>query len=356
MGNANGRIYAPVNTDDVSSVMGVNSHDVGYLCSNIHLQTNPFAKFKPVIYNNPDSVDGFWRANDGNCGLTPYHLSKIADVVNYCNGTMNGWIYAPPKVGNYYRITDFDGYNHNAVKPLQNGLIVPDKVFDGDKLTIGFPWMKGADSIGFDDIAVVNDTYWCFYMVREGSGTVIHGTTDAKSSSAQGGIVEINTSSIPQRIGTWKLYPCLSTASYKFTDAYPVSDYYTIPFVNPVTIVIESAANKVQITVDTTGVVGSMASFKITVKNNTSSAITFNNNSWQLRKAGVSESEGLTVTEKTGTLNNFSLAAGASTEITLNRITADCVQTGADIIILLQSGAYKYRGPVVQLTPAVPVS
>ncbi len=42
MGHNNGVITAPVNTDDVSAVLGANSHDVATLCS--HERINKWSK------------------------------------------------------------------------------------------------------------------------------------------------------------------------------------------------------------------------------------------------------------------------------------------------------------------------
>lgn len=350
--NANGKITAPVNTDDVRNVLGVASDDVGYLCSNAHKQINPFAMFKPVRINNPDSVADFWKGLDGNCGFEPYQLSDISDIVNHCDGSMNGWKYLAPNSSYYFRLTDFDGYNHNAVHPLRGGAIVPKKIWSDDTLSIGFPWMKGSDTIGFGDIALTKDTYWCYYLKRASGSGGIHGTSERKASDESGDIVDIDIRGIANRIGTWKLYICLSTAKYSFNDV-KVSTYYTIPYVEPLDIVIEDKAGKVVITCTTTRVSGSTATFKIKVKNNTLSPISFKNNSWQLRIRGVSESDTLKITENFGSLEDFTLAADATKEITLTA-SADCVQTGADLIINLQSGAYKHRAPVENLTPTYP--
>lgn len=37
-----------ITTTAVANNLGVSSHAVGYLCSNNHGKTNPFAKYKPV--------------------------------------------------------------------------------------------------------------------------------------------------------------------------------------------------------------------------------------------------------------------------------------------------------------------
>lgn len=343
MGYSNGVISAPVNTDDVCTALGVSKHEVGYLCSNAHLKINPFAKFKPTRYDNVDSVDGYWKGLDGNCGFAPYQLSSIADIVNHCDGTLNGWEYLAPNGSYWKRLTDFVGYKHNAVRPLQNGLIVPDHVYSDGTISIGFPWMTGSDTIGFEDIAITKNTYWAFFFIKEVSGTKVHGTTTTQTASEEGGIIDIDVSSLPNPIGTWKLYPCLSTVSYKVTDGYPTSTYYTIPYVSPVTIVIESSANKVTMSVKITRIMEDGANITLTVKNNTSGAITFKNNSWQARYKGFSESSSIVTGEALGSIADFSLNSGASKDISIQIRKADCISSGAELLILLQSGAYKYR-------------
>lgn len=114
MAHSNGRITAPVNTDDVKDTIGENSHDVGTLC--LSNKINRWSKYKPVEYPSPDSVTNYWQGTDGKNGL---HIDLNADntftndfVRSFYNNPDN-WGYVHPQ--GFLRLTDFDGYNHNCI-------------------------------------------------------------------------------------------------------------------------------------------------------------------------------------------------------------------------------------------------
>lgn len=114
MGHSNGRITAPVNTDDVKDTIGENSHDVGTLC--LSNKINRWSKYKPVEYPSPDSVTNYWQGTDGKNGL---HIDMNADhtyTVDFVRSFYNNpdnWGYVHPQ--GFLRLTDFDGYNHNSL-------------------------------------------------------------------------------------------------------------------------------------------------------------------------------------------------------------------------------------------------
>lgn len=113
MAHSNGRITAPVNTDDVKDTIGEFSHDVGTLC--LSNKINRWSKYKPVEYPSPDSATNYWQGTDGKNGL---HIDMNADntftndfVRNFYN--TDNWSYVHPQ--GFLRLTDFDGYNHNCI-------------------------------------------------------------------------------------------------------------------------------------------------------------------------------------------------------------------------------------------------
>lgn len=117
MGHSNGRITAPVNTDDVKDTIGENSHDVATLC--LSNKINRWSKYKPVEYPSPDSVTNYWQGTDGKNGL---HIDMNADhtyTVDFVRSFYNNpdnWGYVHPQ--GFLRLTDFDGYNHNCIPPI----------------------------------------------------------------------------------------------------------------------------------------------------------------------------------------------------------------------------------------------
>lgn len=113
--HSNGRITAPVNTDDVSSVIGHASHDVATLCSSEKI--NPASKNKPIRFDKIGSLSDSERLGspaDKIEGI--YYGLKIATMTPLIN--IHGVNYEYQRVRpniDWSRIDDFVGYDHNAV-------------------------------------------------------------------------------------------------------------------------------------------------------------------------------------------------------------------------------------------------
>lgn len=118
MGNSNGVISAPINiASDVYSVLGLGAYngwyDVAYACGNEHGKINKLAKYKPVKVNTPAEITDTQR-NGVRFGLT-IPLRQMDDII-----TSSPWTYNPPIAGtDFSRLTDFIGYNHNAIAPVK---------------------------------------------------------------------------------------------------------------------------------------------------------------------------------------------------------------------------------------------
>lgn len=113
MGVNNGIITAPINLKDPYTCMGVGATEDGntlsYICSNIHEKINIWSKWKPVIVDTPQEITGE-QLKAAAYGLQWY---QSGDSLTYSIK------YNPPKLGeNWSRLTDFIGYNHNAVSGL----------------------------------------------------------------------------------------------------------------------------------------------------------------------------------------------------------------------------------------------
>lgn len=110
MGHSNGVITAPINTDDVSSVLGHASHDVKTLCMSDKIKK--YAKYKPVIIDTPvDITDAQRRAV--NYGMNVRQTTLTQAKAN----TQMPWLYNAIGSTNWGRLTDFDGYDHNSDIP-----------------------------------------------------------------------------------------------------------------------------------------------------------------------------------------------------------------------------------------------
>jgi len=115
MGNANGKITAPVSLrEDVAVVLGVSSGSLGYLAGNAHGKINMWSARKPIVHVSV----GVLTSSDFksvNYGLTIPHIkpSELPASKEEERG-MFLWYYTPPGEANWKRLADFDGYNHNA--------------------------------------------------------------------------------------------------------------------------------------------------------------------------------------------------------------------------------------------------
>lgn len=145
MGHNAGRITAPVNTDDVSAVLGVASHDVATLCT--HQRINSAALYQPRYSSvNPGlnlqstaSNDGFqWIATQ--IGQSPdgtgsgyscpaygvwvpkYNISSTSSSLwnALFTASRRTWFIKKPDANSYKILDHFIGYDHNAkiTKPI----------------------------------------------------------------------------------------------------------------------------------------------------------------------------------------------------------------------------------------------
>lgn len=130
MGHSNGKITAPVNTDDIKAALGETSDDVGTLCTSKKI--NKASKFKPIKYDTPAMLTDAQRAGDvesitkgiiyGVAFSAPLAFNELAEA-----GAMR---YHAPEAGtDWLRMTDFIGYDHNAAFTPQ-GVIANKTYFD----------------------------------------------------------------------------------------------------------------------------------------------------------------------------------------------------------------------------------
>lgn len=128
MAYSNGIITAPVSIYDVQKALGINTNDVGGLCTSVKI--NKFARFKPVRYASiPPITDANRKSvSHGITIPTPERGTSLTGtlIMDACE---LDWSYSLPSGGSSspYRLTDFAnaenpssyGYFHNAVPPIQ---------------------------------------------------------------------------------------------------------------------------------------------------------------------------------------------------------------------------------------------
>lgn len=141
MGHTTTTITAPVNTDDVSAVLNVASHDVATLCA--HEKNNKWSKRKPLRKESPDDF-ATWDKSAGNIPVTagypiiwgmqlPFNTSqqvgsvtslikplatRAAHLFSAQSGAcanVKNYVYMRPRIGtDFCNLGHYDGYNHKA--------------------------------------------------------------------------------------------------------------------------------------------------------------------------------------------------------------------------------------------------
>lgn len=168
MSVTNGIIKIPISlVDDIKPLLGVGglqSNDLGYICSNQHGKINPWSKYKPVQYEQRffqhwDSsqsmyVPDWYRGRDGNCGLNIQRCSTINNPQ---------WTYEAPRGWDPnlepYRLGDFADYNHNASPFFRLSFPLALSVMNGQSVILirEYEGTGRTGMLGIDDILVPTD-------------------------------------------------------------------------------------------------------------------------------------------------------------------------------------------------------
>ena len=166
MANNNGIITAPIGlAPDVYKVLGIAAqngwYDLAYACQNSHGKINRWAKFKPTrAGDTPATPTDWWKGLDGMCGLdVPIYSTQGNLDSGFIHDVISGdaaWGYlAPRERANWSRLTDFEGYNHNAGCPfgkLQSGIII----LNGGNADVDIipPTLQAQGQLRFEDFAL----------------------------------------------------------------------------------------------------------------------------------------------------------------------------------------------------------
>ena len=172
MGNSNGRISAPVSLHgDVYPVLGVSKtgtyYDTGYICSNAHGKINPFAKYKPTRYDNPNGGTNWWKASDGRYGFS------VAEDTWGTTVEPDAWTYLPPRPGtDWCRLADFNGYDHYANSTLVT-VNMPDKYVINNplKFTLNLNNIGSAYALSVADVLNIDSTNYGGFHISGTYGT-----------------------------------------------------------------------------------------------------------------------------------------------------------------------------------------
>ena len=346
MANANGIISGSVRQiADVKTVLGESVNTLSGLCKSTKI--NMWAKYKPVQFTGTRSST-WWKGRLLDCGIEPYKLSSrtsVADIVNHCDGTANGWSYYGRPNGTYpYRLLDFQGYNHNATPPISSFRLGASTIAPGTTLSafIVVRYSSNSDMLSLSDIDVLAPCYLGIYCRRTGTTTGFEGY--CSTTIANGGD-EVQLSTTGWTAGTYTIYPFLSTASR----AGVAADFYTIPMVSAPTLTVVSSAVFVNISDATKSGVRNV-SVTVQIVNRTSSSVTLTNNTWRTRPKYEEENDPETVEDMSGTIANQTVAVGATKTVSFTAtLTGDAADPtfGAMIYVYFQSATYKAAREII---------
>ncbi|MCM1356910.1 MAG: hypothetical protein NC212_10965 [Staphylococcus sp.] len=364
-------IVASVNlTADVYRTLGIGTvngvYDTGYACANTHGKINILSRYKPVRHSGifasvPGSASynpNWWRAADGNCGLVLKSLgSKYKDVVNWCNGNLNGWAYQAPDGSWPKRITDFCGYNPNAepfiysyevsqsVVPVGTPVMVvaasPD-IADADYKYTDLTKPPLSTELRIGDIETVKNAYFGVYMTYQGQYRRV---TSNIPVSETNGMLEIEIPTAGMSVGLWKVYPFLSSVKLGINDSDSVAGtFWTVPYATPLSVQLIASALYMYVTFDKpfTGSGGNYT-VNIIIDNQTGTAVRCNTNLWRVRFSDKDMDDDEVVGETLGTIPDFSVPANS--EITVQatiQVSAAVAAAGAPMLLIsLGGGTYR---------------
>lgn len=180
MGNNNGIITSPINLEtDVYKVLGLGSqngyYDVGYACSNEHGKINISSRYKPV--------------NSSILGILSKEQFKtlcygFGDVISSSDISQRKWGYIPPTDAGFYRLTDFDNYNHRASNFCSITLPTTIKGTQVNKASIQLLKLNGSDTngtLGVKDIYPKEIKFWGVRIKFIKSGKTLWSTVPINS-------------------------------------------------------------------------------------------------------------------------------------------------------------------------------
>lgn len=217
MPTTNGIITAPVTVSDVAHTLGVNSTDVGYLCYNTHGKINKWSAKKPLaLIGSPLPLDdSVFKKNDFGLDVDDAQMTSINLNDLFVN---KEWQYIAPAEGDWARLTDFEGYNHNAVCPV-SCQIECYNTQQGGNITVYFAGdMDGADMVisDFQRFAHANCVWGFAYRVKGSKNAFYVGWDENQGGSPQNPVTSIASLSATVADGTYEVIGLIHRTNDKY--------------------------------------------------------------------------------------------------------------------------------------------
>ena len=288
-------ITAPVSIKDLQQCFGLSDTDLGTLISKANI--NIWAKYKPVRLNSIDTVTNQWDATNNTWkntatwwkgstvtaigGIVPKQVLGLDNLAAQYDGNLNGWIYNKPSGGSLqpYRLQDFAGYNHNAIKAIDSFYINNSIVQNGSFTASA---IKASPSIQTDNLTLSDfssqafDTlYWGIVFTQNGQAKAAV-TSQTAGDASVSATFEGSGNSLP--LGTYKVYPFFTDTQILISQTVMPSQQYFFTCPNLVPIDVQIISSSADVTVSALYMSSAKTSIQFVIQGDPNRVLT--NNSW----------------------------------------------------------------------------
>lgn len=353
----NGIISSPISLRDVQTALGEKFTELSTACTSSKI--NMFAKYKPVRYPSVVPLNGDERQGiHKDWGLILPKSTSVTDIIKEINGHSNGWTYERPTGGSAspYRLSDFEGYNHNAkFEPTLSAPTVVENGIQGKTMRVSFSMQlfstspdqiehpENSDIIQLSDLSIA-DYYFGVYLKQVGGSQYVQviGPDTIRSGMA---VVSVRVSTMPA--GDWTIYPIVASEQLTQDGLDTQKTYSTIyglpthrvELVKSLVSIIGAAEKKI-------GTSASYVEWSITVRNDSTDTKTFNNNQVEIRYGTSEWSDPMMSPETYVRLENgITVEPGASKVIGSGRFgpydSTSSFFRSCKIIVSLNAGTYR---------------
>lgn len=158
-------VTAPIGLYDVMVALGESKEDIGTLCTSDKIKQ--WAKYKPYRINQPSDITDTQRKAINFGLIMPTIYNTKAGLIAGLRNDGGSWGYDRPTALDWQRITDFAGYNHDAIPPF--GTIKSQDLMLSDGPVIPTIMPSGPDEIKLSDFEKPGEelSQWYFGVILD---------------------------------------------------------------------------------------------------------------------------------------------------------------------------------------------
>lgn len=333
-----------ITTTLVGQELGVSTHNVGALCTSTNI--NKWAKYKPVNFTGTRTVN-WYKANDLKCGLNINGYSTISSMIAYIRANNNIWSYNPPQGGanTPYRLADFAGYNHSAIKPFDINLLSANYYKDINSsigLNLEITTVDNSNLL-LSDIGSITSYYFASVIVPNGANT--GNWLGCNTNVANSGLaVSIPISTFSE--GKYDIIHFLAqTTKVNLTDVEVTNIFIPLPLSIQTVNIYSSAFN---VLIEAT-ISGTTINYTLYISNNSSASKTFTGCSIKARYGNKNINDAMVTGERSDSISNITVAGNSIYTLngTMNNVLTDYSMYGG--YMLFSSNELTKYTPIEEL-------